>query len=162
MAALDTMLTLKAGTLKSDCATGNRAGRKARSGKRAGAFTLVEVLVALVVASISLLTLLKLNLLSIRLVDKAQITTQAVLLANEKIAETLAAGYPDQGRTSGAVERNGLSFNWQTEVADLQMPGLDEAHITGLRKIVVDVNWKKGAAGKRLRMSTLVADGKLP
>lgn len=161
MAALDTMLTLKAGTLKTERATGGCAGRTTCGGRRARAFTFVEVIVALAVASISLLTLLKLNLLSIRMVDRAQITTQAVLLANEKIAETLASGYPDQGRSSGAVERNGLTFNWQTEVADLQMPGLDDAHITGLRRIVVDVNWKKGAAGKRLRMSTCVADGRL-
>ena len=101
MAARDTTLTLKAGTLMSEHTTGSKAGWTTKRGKRARAFTFVEVIVALAIASISLLTLLKLNLLSIRLVDRAQITTQAVLLADEKIAETLAVGYPDEGRESG-------------------------------------------------------------
>jgi general secretion pathway protein I len=130
--------------------------------RRPGAFTFVEVIVALAIASIALLTLLKLHLLSIRLVDRAQITTQAVLLANEKIAETLAGGYPDEGRTSGTVEKNGLTLKWQAQVADQQLAQLGQAHVTGLRKVVVDVNWKRGASGKGLQMSTYVADGKLP
>ena len=75
--------------------------------------------------------------------------------------ETLAAGYPDQGRKSGTVEKNGLTLNWQAEVDDLQLPQLDRARVTGLRRVVVDVNWKRGASGRRLRMSTYVADAKL-
>lgn len=161
MAARDTMLTLKAGTLMSERTTESKAGRTTDSRKRAGAFTFVEVVIALVIASISLLTLLKLNLLSIKLVDKAQITTQAVLLADEKIAETLAAGYPDQGPRSGTVEKNGLKLNWRTEVADQQLPQLDQKYTTGLRKVAVDVNWKQGAAVRQMQMSTYVADGKL-
>ncbi len=162
MAARATTLTLKAGTLMNEHTTGSKAGWTTNSGKRVGAFTFVEVIIALAIASISLLTLLKLNLLSIRMVDKAQITTQAVLLADEKIAETLAAGYPDRGRESGTVEKNGLTLKWQAEVADLQLPRLDDAHVTGLRKVVVDVTWKQGTADKQLQMSTYVADGRLP
>ena len=161
MAARGTMLTLKAGTLMGEHATGSKTRWTTRRGKRARAFTFVEVVTALAIASISLLTLLKLHLLSIRLVDKAQITTQAVLLANEKIAETLAAGYPDQGRKSGTVEKNGLTLNWQAEVADLQLPQLDRTRATGLRSVVVDVNWIRGTSGRRIRMSTYVADAKL-
>jgi hypothetical protein len=60
------------------------------------------------------------------------------------------------------VERNGLRLNWRAEVADLQLPQLSEARVTGLRRIVVDVNWKQGTIGKQLQMSTYVADWKLP
>ncbi len=146
----------------SERATGGKARCAARTGRRARAFTFVEVIVALAIASISLLTLLKLNLLSIGLVDRAQITTQAVLLANEKIAETLAAGYSEPGRESGTVERNGTKLTWHARVEDVQLPQLEESHITGQRRVVVDVNWKRGAPGKRVRMSTCVADGRLP
>jgi type II secretion system protein I len=121
----------------------------------------VEVIVALAVASIALLSLLKLHLLSLRCVDKAQITTQAVLLANEKIAETLAAGYPDRGQKSGTVEKNGLTFNWRTEVVDMQLPGSEQQRVTGLRKVMVDVNWRRGSTGRQVQMSTCVADGRL-
>ena len=159
MAARDTMLTLKAGTLMNN--HGITGGWTRSSRKRARAFTFVEVIVALVIASVALLSLLRLHLLSIKLVDKAQITTQAVLLANEKIAETLAAGYPDQGQKSGAVEKNGLTLNWRTKVVDLQLPELDQQRVTGLRKVTVDVNWRRGSTGRQLQMSTCVADGKL-
>lgn len=160
MAARETTLTLKAGTLMSEPATGGKSRRTTNSRKQAGAFTFVEVLVALAIASISLLTLLRLHLLSMRMVDRAKITTQAVMLAEEKMAETLA-GYPDLASKSGTVEKNGLRLNWRAEVADLQLPQLGEAHVTGLCRIVVDVTWKQGAAGKQLQMSTYVADGKL-
>lgn len=126
------------------------------------AFTFVEVVVALAIVSISLLALLRLHIISISMVDKAQITTQAVLLANEKIAETVAAGYPEEGTNSGTMEQNGLTLNWQTEVTDLRLPQLDKMHITGLRKILVDITWKQGVSRKQLQTSTYVADRKLP
>ena len=129
---------------------------------RMRAFTFVEVVVALSIVSISLLALLRLHIISISMVDKAQITSQAVLLANEKIAETVAAGYPEDGTNSGTMEKNGLTLNWQTEVTDLRLPQLDKVHITGLRKILVDISWKQGVSRKQLQMSTYVADRKLP
>ena len=121
----------------------------------------MEVIVALAIASIALLSLLRLHLLSIRCVDKAQITTQAVLLANEKIAETLATGYPDRGQKSGTVEKNGLTLRWRTEVVDMQLPELEQQRVTGLRKVMVNVNWRRGSTGRQVQMSTCVADGKL-
>ena len=96
------------------------------------------------------------------MVDTAQITTQAVLLANEKIAETVAIGYPETGTNSGSMEKNGLTLNWQTEVTDLRLPQLDKVNIEGLRKILVDITWKQGLSRKQLQMSTYVADRKLP
>ena len=88
---------------------------KARKG-RIGAFTFVEVMLALAVVSVSLMALLRLHLISAHMVDKAQIMTQAVFLADEKIAETLAAEFPKEGIRSGAVEKNGLKLNWKTRV----------------------------------------------
>jgi len=139
------------------------------------AFTFVEVIVALAIVSISLLGLIRLHLLSIRMVEAAEITSHAVLLAEEKIAETLALGYPKEGTSSGTVEKNALCLHWRTEVTDLQSRRLAEADITGLRKICVDVNWKQGAGHKpgrspgqdqtrlrRVQMSTYVADRRIP
>ncbi len=125
------------------------------------AFTFVEVLVALAIVSISLLALLKLHITSIRLADTAEITSQAALLADEKMAEILAPGYPHLGSNSGTVERNNRRFEWQTEVTDLRLPQLDEVPLGGLRKISVDIGWKNGSGGKNLEMSTCVADRKL-
>jgi type II secretion system protein I len=128
---------------------------------RLPAFTFVEVLVALAIVSISLLVLLKLHVISISMADTAEITSQAALLADEKIAEILAPGYPLLGSNSGTVERNNRRFEWQTEVTDLRLPQLDEVPVGGLRKISVDVGWGNGSGKKHLEMSTCVADRNL-
>ena len=126
------------------------------------AFTLVEVIIALVVVSISLLGLIRLHLISINMAGAAEVTSQAVLLAEEKIAETLALGYPEEGITSGQIEKNAQILNWRTEVADLQSSKLKDIEITGLRSICVEVGWKQGTGTKTLQMSTYVADRRLP
>jgi len=139
----------------------SKAGHKRTDPKPTGAFTFVEALVALVIVSISLLALLRLHLISINMAETARTTSQAILLANEKIAETLALGYPQAGTYSGTVDKNFLCLHWKTEVTDLQLPQPDEPDITGLRKISVDVNWQQGAARKYVQMSTYVADRRL-
>ena len=157
MGAQKTMLILKAGTLMySDNDVKNRP-----VGFLTG-FTFIEVIVALAVVSISLLGLIRLHLISIRMADAAEITSQGVLLAEEKIAETLALGYPDKGTKSGTVKKNALCLHWRTEVTELQSPRLAEADITGLRRVCVDVGWEQGGGYKNLQLSTYVADRRLP
>ena len=131
---------------------------KMRSSK---GFTFIEVIIALVVVSISLLGLIKLHLISIRMAGMAEITSQAVLLAEEKIAETLALGYPEKGIKSGRVEKNKQIMHWQTKVEDLYSSELNKAEIGGLRSISVEVDYKQGADIKSLQMSTYVADRRL-
>jgi type II secretion system protein I len=125
------------------------------------AFTFIEVIVALAIVSISLLALLRLHLMSIKMAETAEITSQVVFLAGEKMAEKLATGYPNEESDSGTVEKNGLPLHWQTEITNLQLPLLDNANITGLRKVLVDVSWKQGTCQKHLQMSTYVADWEL-
>ena len=166
------MLTLKAGILSSknnissrnECTAMASSRRYTLYAKRYmlfTGFTFVEVIVALAIVSISLLALLRLHMISISMADTAQITSQAVFLADEKIAETLALGYPEVGTDSGTVEKSVLCLHWQTEVTHPQSTQLDEANITGLRKILVDVSWKQGVGRKHIQMSTYVADRKL-
>lgn len=126
------------------------------------AFTLIEVLVALVIVAISLVGLIRLNLISIRMTEAAEISSQAVLLANEKIAEALAHGYPEEGTKAGIVEKNALCLNWRTEVTNIEPAHPDELDITGLRRICVDVSWEQDTRRKYLQMSTYVADRKIP
>lgn len=138
---------------KSLYAAGRPAGRKA--------FTFIEVAIALAIVSISLLALIRLHLVSVSLTDAAQMTSQAVFLAEEKIAEMLAYGYPKEGAASGAVGENANCLHWQTEVTPLQLPHLGQAGVTGLRKISVSVSWEQGSGRKSIAMSTYVADRKL-
>ena len=128
---------------------------KMRSSK---GFTFIEVIIALVVVSISLLGLLKLHLISIRMACAAEVTSQAVFLAQQKIAETLALGYPEKGIKSGRIGNNNQVMHWQTKVEDLYSSELNNAEISGLRSIRVEVDFKQGIDTKSLQMSTYVAD----
>jgi type II secretion system protein I len=156
------MLTLKAGILmlrhqrrpKADCVITHKG--------RIGAFTFVEVMVALSIVSISLMALLRLHVISVRMVENAQTISQAVFLADEKIAETLAISSPEEGIRSGTVEKNGLKLNWETRVESLQSTQWDGEDIAGLHKVLVDVSWKQGENPRHLRMLTYIADRELP
>ena len=161
-AALKIMLISKAGILKCKYGTSSEEDCVTTRKKRIRAFTFVEVMIALIIVSISLMALLRLHLISAHMVDKAQIMTQAVFLADEKIAEMLAADFPEEGIRSGAVEKNGLKLNWKTRVENLQSFQLDTGKIDGLWKVLVDISWKQGNSPRHLRMSTYVADRKLP
>ena len=161
MAAQEITLTLKAGTLMSKNHIKPDSGYTFFRKASTRAFTFVEVIIALAIVSISLLGLIRLHIININMTEAAEITSQAVLLAEEKIAETLAAGYPNQASNRGTVQKNALCFDWQTEVTDLHLPQLDQADISRLRKISVDINWKQGIRQKSLRMSTYIADRKL-
>jgi len=147
--------------MSKDNITGKDKSPVLQKNLRTKAFTFIEVIVALTIVSISLLALFRLHLISIRMTETAETTSQAVFLAGEKIAEKLALGYPEEETDSGTVEKNGLCLQWQTEVTDLQSPQLDEANITGLRRVLVDVSWKQGTGHKHLQMSTYAADWKL-
>ncbi|MCL5279396.1 MAG: prepilin-type N-terminal cleavage/methylation domain-containing protein [Planctomycetes bacterium] len=123
-------------------------------------FTLLESLAALAVASIALLALLQLQLVSIRAADKAEMMTQALFLAQAKMAEALSSGYPQVGVSSDIVEAQGDQLTWRVEVADASLPlscqspdGHDRA-----RKLSVDVTWQKGPGEKHIGLTTYVAE----
>jgi general secretion pathway protein I len=122
------------------------------------AFTFIEVLVALAIAAIALLGLLRLHLLSMTSADAAQATTVAAFLAQEKIAEASASGYPDPGTKSGSVEQNGRRFAWRVEISNAQPQNTREFTLTGLRQIRAFVTWERGGGQKTLEMTTYVAD----
>ncbi len=130
------------------------------SSKRANGFTLIEVVAALAIVSIGLLGLLKLHLISIQTADSAEVMNQAVLLAQEKMTEALCGGCPRAGTRSGLVEANGVRFTWRTEATDApSFAARPRAlNLRGLRKLLVDVAWPRGAGEKHIQMTTYVAD----
>lgn len=129
---------------------------------RSRAFTLMEAAIALAITSVSLLALLKLQIASAVLADTAELTTQAVLLADGKIAEALAEDYPNLGVARGTVEQGGISLEWQREITEVYLPQFGNLNSDlsgkGLRKISVEVSWKKGLANKHLNLSSYVAE----
>jgi general secretion pathway protein I len=139
---------------------------------RTNGFTLIESVIALAVASIALLALLRLQLVAMSTADKARGLTQAVLLAQGKMAEALGSGYPSVAATSGTVARDGEPFAWQMEVTDIRLPRAVTADGTtpayppssgpqGLRQLSVEVTWQKGPGDKHVRLITYLAENGL-
>ncbi len=128
--------------------------------QRPTGFTLIEAVTALAVAAIALLALVQLQLVGIRTAGKAEMMTQAVLLAQAKMAEALSSGYPQIGISSDTVAVQGDQLTWQVEVTEAHLPlsyqppdGRDRA-----RKLSVDVTWQKGPGEKHIGLTTYVAE----
>jgi len=129
---------------------------------RARAFTLVEVIAALAIASIALLGLLELHLTAVKLADTARTTALAVLVAQEKVAETTAGGWPPVGAKSGIAEMDGSQFTWRTDVThadSLASCGLTRG---ALRQVCANVTWRDGTRPRTVQMTTYVADQRIP
>lgn len=134
---------------------------KNRRATTKSAFTFIEVLVALAIAAIGLLGLLRLNLLSMASAEAAQATTEAVFLAQEKLAEASAGGYPEQGTKSGTAEQNGRHFAWRIEITDAGSQNLRDLTLRGLRQIRAFVTWQHGAGERSVQMTTYIANSRI-
>jgi len=128
---------------------------------KADAFTLIEVIAALAIVSIALLGLLQLHLTSVRMAGTANATALAVLVAQEKIAEAAASGALVPRANSGTIKIDGSQFHWRTELTNANSPELHSLARVGLRQLRVDVTWREGARPQSVRMTTLLADGKI-
>lgn len=125
------------------------------------AFTFIEVLVALAIAAIGLLGLLRLHLISLASADAAQAMTQAVFIAQEKMAETSADGYPRPGAKTGTAERNGQRFAWRIEVTEARAQDVRHLALKGLRQVEAFVTWQHRGGQKSVQMTTYVADDRI-
>jgi general secretion pathway protein I len=89
--------------------------------RRARAFTLLEVMVAIAILGIALMGLLGLHHQSMQSVIRAQQSTRASMLAQAVMTEAELERFPDLGRTSGDFESSFPGefpdFRWQREVA---------------------------------------------
>lgn len=132
-------------------------------------FTLIEVLVALAVAGMALTALLNLQLVSMRVADKAEGLIGATLVAQEKLAEGVGRGCPPVGVTSGTVQTADERFDWRMEVTEAPMPTLVMPRGAGpsyrppfrrdrLRQLTVEVWWQKGPGARQITLTTLVAE----
>lgn len=125
------------------------------------AFTFIEVLVALAVVSISMVGLIRLQMMSINLVDASDTSTSAVFLAREKLAETLSEGFPDEGSDSGVIESNGKKFHWEISVSDSDLIESGSSKNQNLRKVSVRIGCENSGKRDKLQMVTYVADREL-
>jgi prepilin-type N-terminal cleavage/methylation domain-containing protein len=124
------------------------------------AFTLVEVLLALAVLAIGGVMLLELQLSSMRAEDRAARQSQAVLFANQKMAEALASASIAPGSRQGASDEDtpGGPLSWTVTVADLSNAQIQGASTTGLSSVTVDVTWPEGDVERKVELINYFAE----
>src|SRR5215467_7972577 len=122
----------------------------------AAGFTLLEVLVAVAIVAIALLTFMGLHLRSLDATIRAQDLTTAVLLAQAKMATM--GEFPDTGEEQGRFEGPELErFQWATAVTEHTLDALaDGGQTVTVRRLEVTVSW---ADGQQTHHYTLEAYG---
>ena len=98
-------------------------------------FTLLEIMIALAIVSIAMVSLLALANRSIGVHDRLQRITQATLLAQQKMAETEVNA---RGGTLQATDSEGgfddpySAYRWQVTYADTPLPSVRMVTVTVL------------------------------
>jgi general secretion pathway protein I len=109
--------------------------------RRARAFTLIEVMVAIAILGIALMGLLSLQHQSIQSVIRAQQSTRASMLAQAVMTEAELEQFPNLGYTSGNFNASFPGefpdFQWERMVSDSGM-------FPDVRKVQVAVHYGPG------------------
>jgi len=133
----------------------NRRRVKRQAQADAAGFTLLEVLVAVAIVAIALVTFMGLHLRSLDATIRAQDLTTAVLLAQAKMATM--GEFPDTGEEQGKFEGPELErFQWSTAVTEHTLDALEGGQAVIVRRLEVTVYW---ADGQQTRHYTLEAYG---
>ncbi len=98
--------------------------------------TLLEVMVAVAIAAIALVSLITLVIASLDMEDQARRMTSATLIADGKLKEIERTGFPELSRVEGLVDENDpTGFSYRTVVT--------ETPIEDVREVEVEVFWDK-------------------
>ena len=133
----------------------NRRRVKDQLQTHAPGFTLLEVLVAVAIVAIALVTFMGLHLRSLDATIRAQDLTTAVLLAQGKMATM--GEFPDTREEQGKFEGPELErFQWATAVTEHTLDALEGGQPVTVRRLEVTVSW---ADGQQFHYYTLEAYG---
>ncbi len=122
--------------------TGTWSFRREDEGRGRRGFTLLEVLIALAIIAIVLITCVRAQNQSIRLHQFSRDMTISTILARQKMGEIELAGFPELGEEEGDFGDAFPGFTWKTAVS---MTPFEEA-----RRIDLSVIWKEGTRERRV------------
>ena len=95
-----------------------------------GGFTLVEVMVALFIFAVAVLSLLTIRAQTVRMVDRTEETLKLADLANMKLAEIVAQGFLPPGILTGRFKAPYRDYRWREEVSPAPLPVIRQVRLT--------------------------------
>jgi len=101
--------------------------------RRSGGFSLLEVMIALAIASIALVSLLSLGTRSIGVHERLQRITQATLLAQHKMAETevsVQSGNRQFDAEQGDFGKPFDLYSWRLDYSETLLPSVKMVTVT--------------------------------
>ena len=113
-------------------------------------FTLIEIMVALSVLSISLVVLLGLRNRDIALSGRSRHLIEGTLLARQKVTEITAADFADLGEKKGDFGEEFPNYAWRQMVS--QTP------FEAVRELLLQVVWKEKDVETSVDMTTYLFD----
>ena len=93
-------------------------------------FTLIEVMVALFIFSVAVLTLLAARVQTVRMNEYTRETILLANLADMKLAEIVARGFVPPGILEGRFEKPYRQFRWVEEVSASPLPIVRQVRLT--------------------------------
>ncbi len=127
-------------------------GPGARVQLRQGGFTLLEVMVAVAILAMVLVTLLGVKNRSTEDVMLADHITTATLLAKRVMTDTLASGQLKETEDQGEFEEDEFQdYTWKKTISPMQLEGAGGVKITEVR---VAVLWKEGMRQEMIELKS--------
>jgi general secretion pathway protein I len=117
-------------------------------------FTLLEVMIAVAILAIALVTLLGSQSQSVSFANSAKFETMAALLAQSKMSEITIQAADSLSSDSGDFGEDYPGYKWEATVSDVSYEGLD-AISDYLKQIDLAVTW--GTLSYNLRLYHYVA-----
>jgi general secretion pathway protein I len=117
-------------------------------------FTLLEVMIAVALLAVALVTLLGSQSQSVSYANSAKFETMAALLAQSKMSEIIIQDADSLSSESGAFGDDYPGYAWEATVSDISIEGLDTIS-DYLKQIDLTVTW--GVFNYNIRLYHYVA-----
>ncbi len=115
-------------------------------------FTLLEVMIAVSILAVSFVVLIGLRNTDIAMTVEVQHLTKATLLAQKKMAELEAVGFPPLGIVSGEFDEPDDLYTWTQSV--------NTTPFDFAREVKIEVAWKNGEVERNMDLVTYLVERK--
>lgn len=115
----------------------SRCSAMTKERKTAAGFTLLEVMIAVAIIALALVTVMGSQSQSVDIAAEARFDTDAALLARQKLTELMVEAENELISEQGDFGEAYPAWTWKTEVAELSE---EEAGVTGAEELLVMVD----------------------